>query len=180
MEEETGLLKKIAEGQKELFGELVLSHQDFVFNAVKGMVRFDEEARDITQEVFVRAYENIEKFRGDSKISSWLYRIAYNLSVNWSVRVRGRETQLDDAEAGNIPEPLSAADEAYDRELALAGIKGVMQRLPVKYSVILRLYYFEDKSYREIADVLRIPVNTVKTQLFRARELMKSEYMNGA
>jgi RNA polymerase sigma-70 factor (ECF subfamily) len=175
MENEEGLLRRIAAGEKEFFGELVLRHQDFIFNVVKGFVRFEEEARDLTQEVFVKAYENIEKFRGDSKFSSWLYRIAYNHSMNWSERKAGRETQLDDALAEAIPEEQSAADEQFDRALVLARIKEIIEDLPVKYKVVLQLYYFGDKSYQEIADTLGLPINTVKIQLLRAKEQVRKK-----
>ncbi len=170
MENEANLLKRIAEGEREIFGELVLKHQDFIFNVVKGYVRFEEEARDITQEVFLKAYENIEKFRGDSKLSSWLYRIAYNLSMNWSERRAGRETQLDDSLAETIAAPPDLADEIYERELILARITEILEEIPLKYKVVIKLYYFEEKSYQEIADALDIPINTVKIQLLRAKE----------
>lgn len=170
MENEANLLKRIAEGEREIFGELVLKHQDFIFNVVKGYVRFEEEARDITQEVFLKAYENIEKFRGDSKLSSWLYRIAYNLSMNWSERRAGRETQLDDSFAETLAAPPDLADELYERELILARITEILEEIPLKYKVVIKLYYFEEKSYQEIADALAIPINTVKIQLLRAKE----------
>ena len=173
MENEEGLLKRIAGGEKEFFGELVLKHQDFIFNVVKGFVRFEEEARDITQEVFLKAYENIDKFRGDSKFSSWLYRIAYNHSMNWSERKAGRETQLDDSLAETIPEEPSTADDMFDRELVLSRIKEIIEELPVKYKIVLKLYYFEEKSYQEISDALGIPLNTVKIQLLRAKEQVR-------
>lgn len=175
MDNEEGLLKRIAGGEKEFFGELVLKHQDFIFNVVKGFVRFEEEARDITQEVFLKAYENIDKFRGDSKFSSWLYRIAYNHSMNWSERKAGRETQLDDSLAETIPEEPSAADEMFDRELVLSRIKEIIEELPVKYKIVLKLYYFEEKSYQEIADTLGIPINTVKIQLLRAKKQVRKK-----
>ena len=170
MENEANLLKRIAEGEREIFGELVLKHQDFIFNVVKGYVRLEEEARDITQEVFLKAYENIEKFRGDSKLSSWLYRIAYNLSMNWSERKAGRETQLDDSLAETLAAPPDLADELYERELILARITEILEEIPLKYKVVIKLYYFEEKSYQEIADALAIPINTVKIQLLRAKE----------
>ncbi|HNW43695.1 MAG TPA: sigma-70 family RNA polymerase sigma factor [Elusimicrobiales bacterium] len=175
MENEESLLKRIAAGEKEFFGELVLKHQDFIFNVVKNYVRFEEEARDITQDVFLKAYENIEKFRGDAKFSSWLYRIAYNLSINWSERKKGRETQLDDELAATLAEEPSAADEAFDRELVLARINEIIEEIPLKYKVVIKLYYFEEKSYQEIADTLAIPINTVKIQLLRAKEKIREK-----
>lgn len=175
MGNETNLIKKIIEGEKEFFGDLVLKHQDFIFNVVNGLVRREEEARDITQEVFLKAYENIEKFRGDSKFSSWLYRIAYNLSLNWSERKGGRETQLDEGFAGTLAEEGGTVDELFDRELVLARIKEVIEEMPLKYKVVIKLYYFEEKSYQEIADTLAIPINTVKIQLLRARAMIKDK-----
>lgn len=175
MENEESLIKRIAAGEKEFFGELVLKHQDFIFSVVKNYVRFEEEARDITQDVFLKAYENIEKFRGESKFSSWLYRIAYNLSINWSERVKGRETQLDDGLAETIPEEASAADEEFDKQLVLSRIKEIIEEIPVKYKVVIKLYYFEEKSYQEIADTLGIPINTVKIQLLRAKDLVRKK-----
>jgi len=173
MENEDGILKKIAEGNKELFGELILKHQDFIFNVVKGVVRFDEEARDITQEVFLRAYENIEKFRGDSKLSSWLYRIAYNLSVNWSCRNKGREVQFDESLAETVADKKSAVDEAYEAALVSSRLDAVIEDMPAKYKIVIKLYYFEEKSYKEIAGILDVPVNTVKIQLLRAKKIIK-------
>ena len=170
MENEANLLKRIAEGEREIFGELVLKHQDFIFNVVSKYVRFEEEARDLTQEVFLKAYENIDKFRGESKVSSWLYRIAYNLSMNWSERRAGRETQLDDSLAETLAAPPDLADELYERELILARITEILEEIPLKYKVVIKLYYFEEKSYQEIADALDIPINTVKIQLLRAKE----------
>ena len=175
MENEAGLLRRIAEGERELFGELVLKHQDFIFNVVSKYVRFEEEARDLTQDVFLKAYENIEKFRGDSKLSSWLYSIAYNLSMNWSERKACRETQLDDELAETVPEPPSLADEIYDRELQLARISGVLAELPEKYRAVIKLYYFEDRSYQEIADTLGLPINTVKVHLLRAKDQLRKK-----
>jgi RNA polymerase sigma-70 factor (ECF subfamily) len=175
MDNEESLIGKITGGEREYFGELVLKHQDFIFNVVRNYVRFEEEARDITQEVFVKAYENIGSFRGESKFSSWLYRIAYNLSMNWSERKKGREAQLDDGFAESIAEEGSTADEMFDRELVLARIKDVIEEMPVKYKIIIKLYYFEEKSYQEIADTLGIPINTVKIQLLRARAVIKKE-----
>lgn len=175
MENEESLIKRIAGGEKEFFGELVLKHQDFIFNVVRNFVRFEEEARDITQDVFLKAYENIEKFRGDAKFSSWLYRIAYNLSMNWSERKKGRETQLDDSFSETVAETGSTADEIFDRELVLSRIMEVIEEIPLKYKVVIKLYYLEEKSYQEIAETLDIPINTVKIQLLRAKDMIRKK-----
>lgn len=173
MDGEEGLIERIAAGERELFGELVLRHQDFIFNVVSKYVRIEEEARDLTQEVFLKAYENLEKFRGESKVSSWLYRIAANLSLNWSERRAGRETQLDDEFAETLAAPPDLSDEAREREQALALIAEALEEMPEKYRAVIKLHYFEDKSYQEIADALGLPMNTVKIHLLRAKEQLR-------
>jgi RNA polymerase sigma-70 factor (ECF subfamily) len=173
MENEEGLLGRIAAGETEVFGELVLRHQDFIFNVVSKYVRFEEEARDLTQEVFLKAYENIEKFRGEAKVSSWLYRIAYNLSMNWSERRAGRETQLDDALADTLPAPADVSDELLEQQRQLALVREALAGMPEKYRAVIDLYYFKEKSYQEIADALAIPINTVKIRLLRAKERLR-------
>lgn len=173
MENEEGLLRRIADGERELFGELILRHQDFVFAVVSRYVRLEEEARDITQEVFLKAYENLEKFRGDSKLSSWLYRIAANLGLNWSERRAGRETQLDDDLAETLAAPADIPDELYEREERLARVAEVLAGLPEKYRAVIDLYYFKDLSYQEIAGRLGLPINTVKIHLLRAKERLR-------
>ena len=173
MENEEGLLRRISAGETEVFGELVLRHQDFIFNVVSRYVRFEEEARDLTQEVFLKAYENIEKFRGEAKVSSWLYRIAYNLSMNWSERRAGRETQLDDVLADNLPAPADASEELLEQQRQLALVKEALAGMPEKYRTVIDLYYFKERSYQEIADALAIPINTVKIRLLRAKERLR-------
>ena len=179
MENADGLLRRIADGERELFGELVLRHQDFIFNVVSRYVRFEEEARDITQEVFLKAYENLETFRGESKLSSWLYRIACNLSLNWSERRAGRETQLDDAAAEAIPEAPGLTDELYERELQLARIAEALETMPEKYRAVIKLHYFEGRQYQEIAYALGLPINTVKVHLLRAKERLRKKLGEG-
>ena len=131
------------------------------------------EAEDLTQEVFLKAYENIEKFRGEAKVSSWLYRIAYNLSMNWSERRAGRETQLDDVLADNLPAPADASEELLEQQRQLALVKEALAGMPEKYRTVIDLYYFKERSYQEIADALAIPINTVKIRLLRAKERLR-------
>ncbi|MBP7795877.1 MAG: RNA polymerase sigma factor [Elusimicrobiales bacterium] len=147
-----------------------------MFNAIKKYVQIEEEARDITQEVFLKAYENIEKFREESKISSWLYRIAFNLSINWSERKKGKEIQIDEETIADIPSEEDPYDKIYEKEMLSASLNEILETLPDKYKIVLKLYYFEDKSYEELSAILGIPINTVKIHLLRAKKILKKKF----
>jgi len=175
MEKEKQILKKIISGDKEVFGEIILEYQDFIFNIIKNYVKLEEEARDITQEVFLKAYENIEKFRGDSKISTWLYRIAYNLSINWSERKKDKEIQFDEEILENIADNDEPYDKIFERESLYANLNEIIEILPDKYKIVIKLYYFEDKSYLEISEILKLPINTVKIHLLRAKKIIEEK-----
>lgn len=175
MEDEKNIIFRLIKGDNEAFGEIILKHQDFVFNVVKNIVHIEEQAKDITQEVFLKAYENIEKFRGDSKISSWLYRIAYNLSINWSERKKDREIQADEETLNLTILQEEPYDKIFEKQAIIETMDKIIEELPDKYKIVVKLYYFEEKSYEEIADILGIPINTVRTHLLRAKKLIEKK-----
>ena len=176
MENEKELIKKALSESPEFFGDLILKHQKFVFNVVKKWVKAEEEAEDITQDIFIKAYKTLSSFRGDSKFSSWLYRIAYTTSINWIQRKKGKEIPMEEEKLEFLGQKEDPIDLVIEREMILAEIKEVIKALPIKYKIIMQLYYFEEKSYMEIADILKIPINTVKIQLLRAKALLKKNF----
>ena len=176
MENEKELIKKILSEDSEFFGDLIFKYQDFVFNVVKKWIRVEEEAEDITQDIFIKAYKKLSDFRGDSKFSVWLYRIAYTTSINWIQRKKGKEIPMEENKLEYLGQSEDPIDLTVEREMILAEIKEVIKILPLKYKVILQLHYFEEKSYKEIADILNIPINTVKIQLLRAKALLKKKF----
>jgi len=173
MLDEKEILKNILSGDRDAFGEIILKYQDFIFNLIKGYVKIEEEAKDITQDVFIRAYKGIEKFRGDSKLSSWLYRIAYNLSINWIKRKKIDEVEINEDMVENTTVTKDWYDKMFEKEMIFENLNKVIENLPQKYKIVIKLYYFEDRSYSEIAKILNIPLNTVKIQLLRAKKIME-------
>ena len=151
----------------------IIKYQDFIFNLIKGYVKIEEEAKDITQDVFIKAYKGIEKFRGDSKLSSWLYRIAYNLSINWIKRKKIDEVEINEDMVENTTVTEDWYDKMFEKEMIFENLNKVIENLPQKYKIVIKLYYFEDRSYSEIAKILNIPLNTVKIQLLRAKKIME-------
>lgn len=173
MLDEKEILKNILSGDRDAFGEIILKYQDFIFNLIKGYVKIEEEAKDITQDVFIKAYKGIEKFRGDSKLSSWLYRIAYNLSINWIKRKKIDEVEINEDMVENTTVTKDWYDKMFEKEMIFENLNKVIENLPQKYKIVIKLYYFEDRSYSEIAKILNIPLNTVKIQLLRAKKIME-------
>ncbi|MCX7647539.1 MAG: RNA polymerase sigma factor [Elusimicrobiales bacterium] len=172
MKEDLEIIKRVLSGEKEAFSEIFLRHYDFIFKSVMKYISIEDKAKDITQDVFIKAYEKLETFKNDSKLSSWLYSIAYNLSMNYITREKDRFVELNDSDffASN-----ETQDDIYDKEM-IKELADALEELPAHYRIIIKLYYFDEKSYEEISEILNIPINTVKTQLFRAKDKIKKYF----
>ena len=161
-------------GDEQAFAELVCRYRERVFRLAASILGpgFTAEAEEVAQEVFLRVHHALATFRGEAQFSSWIYRIAFNQAVNLKARVRYRVPHLSEqvlAEAASsLPDPLDHL-EAVRRDRALAGC---MNELPEVYQSVLRLHYWVDASVAEIASLLDVPENTVKSYLHRARRLL--------
>lgn len=157
------------------FAELVRRHQGKVRGLLLRLTNNATLADDLAQEVFLRAYRGLVGFEGRSRFSTWLYRIAYNVFLNHRTRTREHNALPDDYES-HAPAPEGElSPQRYDlrRDLAEA-----VTRLPERYRAVVTLYYLQDVSYPEIAEVLDLPLGTVKTHLHRAKKLLR-EHMHG-
>lgn len=159
-----------AAGELEAFGELVRRHQDFVYGAVLRVVRNTALAEDISQDCFLRAYRALPDFRGDSKVRSWLYRIAHNLALNAVTRNREYPTET-------MPE-LSSVLGSPERSAVMTEVRTAMEKaieeLPPDLREPLVLRELEHLSYDDIAERLDLPLNTVRTRIFRARRALQA------
>ncbi len=162
------LVRGCIDGDERAFEILLLRYQAPVFNAVLRMVRQREEAADLTQTAFVKAYEQLRHFDPAHKFFSWLYRIAINEAINHLKR-RGKLEPLegDWTSAGRSPEEaLVGADLSRHVQEAL-------MRVSSDHRAVLVLRHFEGCSYDEIAQILGVPEKTVKSRLFSARQQLK-------
>jgi RNA polymerase sigma-70 factor (ECF subfamily) len=169
-------------GDQNSFAELVQRYRERVFQLAVSIIgpAFTAEAEEITQEVFVRVYHALASFRGESQFSSWIYRITFNLAVNLKRHVRYRVPHLNEivlvSKASSELDPLSRFESVQrDQELTAA-----IDELPEVYQSALRLHYWMGSSITEIADLLGIPENTVKSYLHRARRLLHGMLQKGA
>jgi RNA polymerase sigma-70 factor (ECF subfamily) len=156
-------------GNRQAFGRLVERYERPVYNVALRMLRNPEDARDVSQTVFLKAYQGLEKYDPQYKFYSWIYRIAINESLN-VLRLRSREAgPVDDQVPSGDPGPAeSLAEDAVQREVADA-----IEHLKPDYRAVIVLKYVADRSYEEIAGILGIEVKTVRSRLFTARQAMK-------
>ena len=165
-------------GDTEAFGILVDRYGSMVFHVVYRMTGHREETEDICQEVFIRAFRQLSQFRGDAAFSSWLYRIAWNLSMDRLDKKR-REAWIDIdelAETDNriLPpaEPFDAMDAAERRQALMLEI----ERLPAPDRLLIEMYYREEKPVKEIAWILGMGESNVKIRLHRIRKSLKNRF----
>lgn len=173
--DEAQLVSASQRGDQDAFALLVQRHQRRVFNLAFRMLQQYEEACEVTQEAFLAAWQGLPTFRGDARFSTWLYRIAYNCSLKQlELRKRDRALQANvEAEqslAEGAQEPVDARLETRARQSL---VREQLAQLPAKYRIVLILRHLQDMSYEEMAELLKIPIGTIKTHLFRARNLLK-------
>ena len=167
------LIRECLQGNQESFAELLKQHQKQVFNVAYRLLCNYEDARDVTQSVFLKAYESLASFDCRLRFFSWIYRIAVNESINY-LKSRRRHEDIDEAiaEERNTPETLLHATEV-GREIQ----RGLMS-MAVDLRIVVVLRHFHHCSYRDIAEITEIPEKTVKSRLFTARNQLR-EYLSG-
>ena len=192
---DVALLQKAQKGDRGAYGQIILLYQDRLYNAVLRMVGDREEARELTQEAFTRGLMKLEGFRGDASPYTWLFRIAVNLAISQlrkvqRVRVfsldrpgtngrRGAGDRDDDQAASLIDrmardpaEPPPTRVERRERDEAVLAALG---RLDAEYRAVLVMRDIEGFDYQQMADVLGLPLGTLKSRLFRARMALRDE-----
>jgi RNA polymerase sigma-70 factor (ECF subfamily) len=173
---ETQLIQKARHGDSEAFAALVALHERFVYNLALRTLDNADDAADMAQEAFVRAWQALPAFRQDSQFRTWLYRIVLNLCINRMPRLRRELNDLTQDEMADIPEPAaSSPDPLTSLELREQRdfLHREIDRLPEQYRLLVSMRYQHELSYDEIANLLGLPVGTVKTGLFRAKARLR-------
>lgn len=173
--DERATVQRAQAGDTQAFGELVLAHQTFVYNLALRVLGDTNEAQDLAQEAFVRAWQGLASFHGASSFRTWLYRIVMNLCYNRSPQLKKHLAQLDFEDQAE--EWISGAEQLPEQALEVRQLRLYLhqqiERLPETYRLLVLLRYQQDLSYEEIAEVTGMPLGSVKTGLFRAHNRLR-------
>jgi RNA polymerase sigma-70 factor (ECF subfamily) len=175
------LVAQAVDGREAGFEELVRRYQRPIAAYVYRMVGDYDAALDLTQEVFIKVYGSLARYRSEFKFSTWIYKIAHNAAIDHLRRHTMREQALFDEVAGEPRElPITSGRPSPEQEYAgkerRAEVEAVVHELPAAYKELVVLRHAHDLSYEEIAEVTGLPLGTVKNRLFRAREAMRQQF----
>jgi RNA polymerase sigma-70 factor (ECF subfamily) len=172
------LIQRAQKGDARAFRELVERHQRRAFAIALGLVRDEQDAREIVQEAFVRVFRGLDGFNGSSSFFTWLYRIVKNLAIDLLRRPSRRETELEEQKDGELWEPLSGtlgldpADELGRRRLA-ERIGRALDALPAYHRGVILMREVEGMSYEEMAEAMGISKGTIMSRLYHARRKLQ-------
>jgi RNA polymerase sigma-70 factor (ECF subfamily) len=161
-----------AQTDREAFGELVRRYADKIYNLAYRMTGDRTEAEDLAQEAFVRAYRGLPGFKQEYPFGAWLYRIAVNVCLT-ERRHKGSAPADQLSEESEISIGAPSLEETAERHEMQAAVQQAILSLPPMYRAVVILYHLEGRSYDEIATLLDLPINTVRTHLHRGRALLK-------
>ncbi len=165
------IVAKVINGDLELYEQIVSRYQVKLGRYIKRLTNRSEEVDDILQEVFIKAYKNLRGFDQKLKLSSWIYRIAHNESVNlikssWIQKITSLDNFFDFGQNDSVEKEI-------DQKELFKQIARCLKKLDIKYREPLVLFYYEEKSYQEISDILRIPIKTVGVYIHRGKQKVK-------
>lgn len=181
--EETAIIERCKARDMTAFDQLVHLYERRIYNFALRLSSNPDDAEDITQEVFIRVYNAIGNFRGDSHFSTWVFRIAHNVFLDMRKKVKAHPqtslqevVELDESEVtrqvedtGPRPDQLAESSELHDI------LQQAIDSLPDYQKTMVILYHTQNKSYEEIAEIMNLPIGTVKSRLNRARIALKSK-----
>lgn len=154
------------------FDEIIDRYKDAIFRMVYMHIGDFHKAEDITQEIFIKIFKNLSKFRGDSSIFTWIYKITINTISTYAKRSRTMADMLSVDYMEDLP------DDDWDEEKLIEGLRNssvisLIQRLPDKYKEVLILYYYQDLKVEDICSIINEPQGTIKSKLHRGRNMLK-------
>ena len=169
----------------EDFRKILTTYQDRIYNQTYRMLGNHEDAEEATQDIFLSVYHSLEEFRGESKLSTWIYRITSNVCIS---RLRKKQLDMKSLDepldedgvtlADFIPDKGSDPETLFESEETAEMIRSQVQELPPDWAMTISMYHFDDLSYDEIADVMEIPRATVATYIHRGRKQLARQLMN--
>ena len=168
------LVDQILNGNINAFTFLVNRYQKLVVHITGRLIQRKDELEDVCQEVYLKVYQNLGKYRSECKLSTWIATIAYNTSINYLRKYKKSDSAGSD-ETAILEKLADFKSDDYEKEDLYRYIREQIELLPVQYRTVLTLYYLEEFSYQEIEQITSMPEGTVKNYLFRAKALLKEK-----
>ena len=169
--QEKVIIEEILNGNTRVFSQLVDGHKDLVFSLALRMLKNREEAEEIAQDTFIKVYKSIAKFKMDSKLSTWIYKITYRTCLD---RIKKNKKHLNDVPINEFTEnEIKSIDNALERMMVQErkqNIQNCIQKLESDDAALLTLYYFDELSLQEMSEILKLSTNNIKVKLFRCRK----------
>jgi RNA polymerase sigma-70 factor (ECF subfamily) len=175
VDNEQALIQRAQKGDHDAFAALVDEHQLYVYNLALRVVKDENEALDLAQETFVRAWTALPNFKGQSQLRTWLYRIVTNLCYNRLPNLRRSLNDLGDDVMEEIPETkFNAPADEFESNETRKHLHQAINQLDEQYRLLVTMRYQNELSYEEIATSLNLPLGTVKTGIFRAKAQLRN------
>ncbi len=160
-------------GDQSAYSALVDKHKEMVFTIAVKILRHREEAEEVAQDVFLKAFKALSSFKGDAKFSTWLYRIAYNTAISQSRRKKPVFSAIDDEMIDNYTtDAIGKSVNELGREEQITAVNKVMEKLPKEENLLLTLFYKNEKSIEDISEITGYSQSNVKVKLYRIRKRM--------
>lgn len=174
MFDEAKAIKNVLNGDVSAFQLIVQQYERLVFSVLNRMLTSNEDIEDVGQDIFIKVYKNLGKFNFQSKLSTWIARIAYNTAVN-HLKKAGKNYTDEPENLETIHFSADTPETGMIRKELDAYINKLVDQLPVQYKTVITLYHYNEFSYKEIQDITNLPEGTIKGYLFRARKLLKEQ-----
>lgn len=171
------LVAKILNGNIEDFAIVVRNTERLVAQIVRKMTTNEDDQKDLVQDIYLKAYQNLSSFQYKSKLSTWIATIAYNTSVNYLKKKRVNVYNMDFLSENKYGEYETIEDEIYKKENARF-VNDELNKLPPLFKTLISLYHLEELPIKEISDITNLPEGTVKSYLSRARKTLKDNIIN--
>ena len=172
--EDAELINQILKGNMNAFTFLVNRYQKLVVHITKRLIQRQEEVEDVCQDVFLKVYQNLGKYRNECKLSTWIATIAYNTSINY-LRKFKKNIEVNTYDSDVLRNLTNYKSDDYERTDLHQYIHEQIELLPVQYRTVLTLYHLEEFSYQEIEQITGMPEGTIKSYLFRAKALLREK-----
>ncbi len=181
MQNEKEIIRRVLTGDSSAFHLLVANYQRLVAHVAYRMISNPAEVEDICQDIFLKVYQNLNRFRFESKLSTWIAKIAYTTCLN---HLQKKRVSLFDDLAGEnqFIEDFSSNGESPAESMELNDtsnrLQKEIQKMPLKFRTAITLYHLDEMSYRQIGEIMNLPEGTVKSYLFRARKYLKDKLIS--